>query len=133
MNIEKNPRGNKRIEIPINIEELKPITEMNDFFVLTGIRKYLDNGTIFDVRQMEMNQKTMDKILEFWKKNWRKCKFVKGYRKKYAISNIEFNWMNYAPMSSENVPENVIYLYPKKKNIDMNNFEKWQEYCQKGE
>ena len=64
MNIEKNPRGNKRIEIPINIEELKPITEMNDFFVLTGIRKYLDNGTIFDVRQMEMNQDPRNKLTQ---------------------------------------------------------------------
>ena len=133
MYIEKNPRGAERITLPIDMEKLKGMCEMNDFFIMTGVRKYLDNETIFDVRQMEMNPKTLSKILEFWKKNWRKCKDVKGYRKKYAISNIEFNWMNYSPVGSENVPEDVIYLYPKKKNIAMNNFEKWQECCKKGE
>lgn len=133
MDIEKNPRGPDRVVIELDMDKFRDMCNMNDFFEMSGTKKYLENGTIFDVRQMEMNNITMSKILEYWKKNWRKCKDVKGYKKKYAMSSIEFTWMNYAPVSSDDCPEDTIFLYPKKKNKDMSNFERWQVCCkQKG-
>lgn len=132
MDIEKNPRGPTRIEIKLDIDKFKDMCNMDDFFKIAGIQHYLKNGTIFDVRQMEMNRSTMDIILSFWKKNWRKCKAVKNYRKQYAISNIEFNWMNYSPIESDSCPENTIFLYPKKRNKDMSNFERWEVCCKQG-
>lgn len=133
MDIEKNPRGPTRIKIDVDMEKLKNMNTMKDFFEMTGILPYLENGTIFDVRQMEMNEQTMNTILSYWKKNWRKCKEVKGYKKQYALSNIEFTWMNYAPVSSNKVPNDTVFIYPKKRNEDMTNFERWKICCQKGE
>ena len=132
MDIEKNPRGPIRIEIKLDIDKFKDMCDINDFFKIAGIQQYLKNRTIFDVRQMEMNRNTMDTILGFWKKNWRKCKAVKGYRKQYAISNIEFTWMNYSPISSDSCPEDTIFLYPKKINKDMSNLERWEVCCKQG-
>lgn len=128
--IEKDPKGLHCKVLKFDLNKIKNLTSIKEFFELTGVMKYINNKTIYDVRQTYMNNKTGEEILKCLTKNWCKCKDVKGYRKKYAVSNISFNWMNYAPIYNENIPENEIHIYPKKKGYEIPNTDRWQKIAE---
>ena len=125
--IEKDPKGLECKILKFDLNKLKGLTSIEDFFKLTGIYPYIKNQTIYDVRQTFMNNQTGEEVLRCLTKNWRKCKEFKGYRKKYAVNNISFNWMNYAPIYDEDIPFDEIHIYPKEKNLIIPNIERWKE------
>lgn len=129
MNIEKDPKGNKCVKLKLDLNKLSTINCISDFFKITGIQEYLDKGTIYDVRQIFINNITGDTIFAYLKKNWRKNKDVKGLRKKYALNSIAFNWMNYSPISDKNIPEDEIHLYPKNRSETISNLDRWKDCC----
>ena len=108
-------KGKKKVILKFNLEDLKKIKLIDDFFLITGITPYLKDLTIHDVRQMEMNEEDGKSILDYWLKNWNKIKEIKGYRKPYAQSKISFTWMNYAPVYNAKCPRGELWLFPKKK------------------
>lgn len=130
---EKDPKGLKCIVLKFDINKLKTMANLMEFFEITGMEPYLKNKTIHDFRQTFMNKTAGEKILSYWLKNWRKCKDTRGYRKQYAQSSISFNWMNYAPIYKDDIPEDEIHIYPKKKGEPIPNLDKWKEYIKEEE
>ena len=109
-----NVKGKKKVVLKFNLDDLKNMKSIDDFFIITGIVPYLKDKTIHDVRQMDMNSKDGEAILNYWMSNWKKIKECKGCKEKYAKSKIAFTWMNYAPCYNSRCKHGEIFLYPKK-------------------
>lgn len=110
-----NIKGKKKIVLKFNLDDLKDIKTIDDFFITVGLVPYIKDGSIHDVRQTEMNDEDCKAILDYWLKNWKKNKEIKGFKKQYAQSKISFTWMNYSPCSVDKCPRGELWIYPKKK------------------
>lgn len=108
-------KGKKKVVLKFNLDDLKNIKTIDDFFVITGLVPYLKDGTIYDVIQTEMNDDDCKAILNYWLSNWKKVKELKGYKQQYAQSKISFTWMNYAPCSVDKCPRGELWIYPKRR------------------
>lgn len=115
MTEKKTKRGRrKKIVLKFNLEDLKDMKMIDDFFNITGIAPYIKDRTISDVRQMDMNEEDGKAILEYWLANWKKVKELRGYREQFAKSKISMTWMNFSPCYNPKCKRGQIYLYPQK-------------------
>lgn len=111
----KTKRGRrKKIVLKFNLEDLKDMKMIDDFFNITGIAPYIKDRTISDVRQMDMHEEDGKAILEYWLANWKKVKELRGYREQHAKSKISMTWMNFSPCYNPKCKRGQIYLYPQK-------------------
>lgn len=104
----------KKIVLEFNLEDLKDIKTIDDFFNITGIASYIKDKTISDVRQMDMHEEDGKAILKYWLANWKKVKELRGYREQSAKSKISMTWMNFSPCYNPKCKRGQIYLYPQK-------------------
>ena len=104
----------KKIVLEFNLEDLKDIKTIDDFFNITGIASYIKDKTISDVRQMDMHEEDGKAILQYWLANWKKVKELRGYREQPAKSKISMTWMNFSPCYNPKCKRGQIYLYPQK-------------------
>lgn len=111
----KTKRGRrKKVILEFNLEDFKGMKSIDDFFNITGIAPYIKDQSINDVRQMDMNQKDGEAILQYWLSNWKKIKECRGFRETYAKSKISMTWMNFSPCYNPKCKRGQIYLYPQK-------------------
>ena len=105
----------KKIVLTFNLEDFKDIKMMDDFFDIMGITSYIKDKSITDFKQLEMNKKDGEAILEYWLANWNKIKILRGYKEQYAQSRISMTWMNYAPVYNPKCKRGELFLYPHRK------------------
>lgn len=111
----KTKRGRrKKIVLKFNLEDLKDMKMIDDFFNITGIAPYIKDRTISDVRQMDMHEEDGKEILKYWLANWKKVKELRGHREQSAKSRISMTWMNFSPCYNPKCKRGQIYLYPQK-------------------
>lgn len=103
----------------MNVIEFKPddyskCAIASDFYKAVGMESLIKGSQISSVYQMRINPATNDAIVEQLCKNYKRNKHTRIYTKEKAARMIRFDWMNFAPVADELVPENQIWWEDKK-------------------
>lgn len=86
------------------------IKSMDDFYTKTGLMDLVKSGKITDVRQVRMNSKDLDYLLETMKRNLKRSSVFKHLTDRYIETSAAMDWLNYSPMTDDSVPSLTIYI-----------------------
>ena len=99
--------------IKFNIDDMKNITSMLDFYKKLGIcDKNGENWLINDIKNCKMNTAQCAKLLDFMLANHklRKNSLRKEPKAVYEF-HINLEWANYSPVSIDEIPEDEVWVY----------------------
>lgn len=91
-------------------KDIKDIMCMEDFYMAVGLIKFFKNGSVTNVSQMSMNKYSCERILEIMKSNYLKNDKINFLVEKRAHTACAMDWMNYSPVSRDEIPENEIWI-----------------------
>ena len=86
------------------------IKSMDDFYNKTKLMDLVKSGEIKDVRQIRMNSKDLDYLLEAMKRNLRRSPVFRHLTDRYIETCAAMDWLNYSPMTDDSVPPLTICI-----------------------
>lgn len=109
------------------------VCSMNDFYARTHLIELMRAGLISDVAQIWMNRKNCDILHDSLYESLRKSRKYKDFTDKYLRTSSAMDWLNYAPVGIEWLPEDEIWVWETEEATQRINVYRDKKYLTKSE